>query len=244
MNRTHSIIFASVVAVAAAMAMPAQAQLLGSGGLVDVSSGAPSGDATVSVGLGGGDGNVAGVSVGGGGSGSEAVNVGVSGGNDGVGLGGGVLGNNVSVGAGGNGVGAGIGGGANGANSSGGAAVAGTGGSILFGNGGAGGGGATVAVNRAACKTTNVKQIAQLVRSTRFESWKRVSNVQLQRVPMCRDIAKRVRSELQASKLGRQLQAAVQSDTLVRESLSRTRYGADDVLAVRRNGSSLVIYVY
>lgn len=114
-------------------------------------------------------------------------------------------------------------------------------------SGGSVNGGAGVANNGAAsgCVGMPASQVASLVRSTRLDAaWQSASNVEVQRVQMCPEVAAAVRSELRSSDFGQQLASAVVSDALINASLSRTQYDANDVLAVRHSGSQLVVFVY
>jgi hypothetical protein len=238
-------------ALLAGSALPGQAQsLLGivggpdSGALVTLGSGDAGSSGAVNVGVGGGslvdanvgNGSVASATVGssGGGLGAE---VGLL--NDtariGVGVGGDSLVDvDIGLGGGGNGPGANPGPGGN-------TPGAGNGNRSIFAGAGSGSGGA----GGAGCAGISNKDLERLIQSTRIDgSWSRASNVAVQRVALCPEQRSWLASALPASSVGQQLQSAVASDDLLSASLSRTSYSPDRVLAVRRDGSQLTVFVY
>ena len=96
-----------------------------------------------------------------------------------------------------------------------------------------------------ACEGMPVNQVITLLRSTRFSSsWSRASGVKVQPIGVCSDVKAWLTSQLNDSNLGASLRQAVQSDALINASLSRTKFGAERVLAVKQNGSQLIVYVY
>lgn len=228
-----------------------------SGALVTLDSGQASDQGLVNVGLGGGGGNVLDVNVGGAGDlananvssggsngllntdidllgGSVNANVGVGGPNlvD-VGIGVGNPGNPGTPGTPGNPGNAGNAGNPGNMGNPGRPGTPGFSGSVLANNGGA------------ACSGQSANQISRLIRSTHVDaSWTRASNVSIQRVDVCPDVKVWLASQLAGSGLGQMLQQAVLSDALISASLSRTSYGADDVIAVKHSGGQLIVYVY
>ncbi|MDB5614256.1 MAG: hypothetical protein JWQ22_1909 [Devosia sp.] len=95
------------------------------------------------------------------------------------------------------------------------------------------------------CDGMPVNQVTTLLQSTRFDnSWSRASGVKVQPIGVCADVKAWLAAQLNGSNLGAALRSAVQSDSLVSASLSRTKYGPDRVLAVKQSGSQLIVYVY
>lgn len=250
-------------ALLAGCAIPAQAQsLLGvvgspdSGAVVTLGSGEAGTSGTVNVGLGGGGGNIVDANVGNGSVSSANVSSGSDGGlganvgllnntatvDVGVGGGGGLLNVDIGVGGGGNGNNGGNGnGGANGGNGNNG----GNGGTVFRSNGGgfsstSGGG-----IGAPNCTGISDRDLERLLQSTRIDgSWSRASGVNLQRVALCPAQRSWLASALPGSPIGQQLQAAIIQDALVSASLNRASFGPERVIAVRRDGSQLTVYVY
>jgi len=226
----------------------------GDDALVTIGSG-PAGDSgAVNIGLGRGDsdsGNLVDVGVGrdrvvgldvSTRDGIEA-NVGVGGlvdGRVGIGSGGRLLDVDIGVLDGAVGVGVGVGGGGTGGGGNApGGANGGNGGSV------AGIGGSQGRGLPASCVGASTSQVVALIQGTRIGSaWQRASNVAVQRVSLCPELASLIRAQLRGNGFGQALQSAVMSDSLISASLNRTNYDAGDVLAVRSSGSQLTVYVY
>ena len=120
--------------------------------------------------------------------------------------------------------------------------VANNGGNGANGINGVGGRSANMA---SVCEGMPANQVNRLLSSTRFNSsWSRASGVKVQPIGVCGDVKAWLNAQLGGSNLGAALRQAVQSDALISASLSRTNYGAEDVLAVKQSGSQLIVYVY
>ncbi|SEQ03612.1 hypothetical protein SAMN05428969_1645 [Devosia sp. YR412] len=244
----------------------------GLGSVLNVDSGAASNQGLVNVGLGGGGGNILDVNLGG--SSAPIADVSVSNNNGGLGVGADVLSGtataDIGVGGGSNllTTNVGLGGdnlvnlsiglpgstpgtpgapgtpGTNGRNGNNGNGVtANNGNNGVNGNNGINGNNSRGVA--AACDGMPANQVTRLLQSTRFDSsWSRASGVKVQPIAVCSDVRQWLTSQLSGSNLGAALRSAVQSDSLVNASLSRTSYGADRVLAVKQSGSQLIVYVY
>lgn len=95
------------------------------------------------------------------------------------------------------------------------------------------------------CSGVSSQQLEQLLRSTRIDnSWRRASNVSIQRVPVCAEMRSWLAATLSQTGLGPNLHQAVVSDPLLSASLSRTSYSPDRVFAVQKSGNDLKVFVY
>lgn len=171
-------------------------------------------------------------------------------------LGSGILGSNLTVGlnlggldldltipgiddllGGGGGGGGGNGGGGNGGN----------------GPGGVGNGDGTVRVGSVGdfavnCSIAQGRQALELAAKAKFSrssvaDWQRASGVQVVRVTLCPEARLQVTQIFNASGKIQGLHQAVAGDMLIMASLQRAGRDADDVFAVQRNGSQLIVYV-
>lgn len=126
----------------------------------------------------------------------------------------------------------------------------GTGGPGAPGNGqvlvGSLGGGNTFVIN---CTVNNTRQLLQVasagkVTGPEIKAWMRAANVQVVPIKLCPPAKKQVAALLAKSQKINLLRRAVTGDALITASLGRTRFDANDVIAVQRNGAQLVVYVY
>jgi hypothetical protein len=234
---------------------PAQAQNLlgivgGSGeeALITIGSGDASNTGLVNIGLGGenqlvdaqvgGSSNLASATVGSGGGSLLDANVGLLNGAVGVDatVGGGSLANiGVNIGGGGGTPG-------NGGNPGNGG---GNGGGVGNG-GGLPGSSASNTVGVPACAgSTSPREVQRLIQGTQIGgSWQRASNVQIRRVDMCPDMQTWLASALTSSGLGNSLRSAINSDSLISASISRSSYNSNRVFAVKQSGNQLTVFVY
>ena len=126
----------------------------------------------------------------------------------------------------------------------------GTGGPGAPGNGqvlvGSLGDGNTFVIN---CTVNNTRQLLQVasagkVTGPEIKAWMRAANVQVVPIKLCPPAKKQVAALLAKSQKINLLRRAVISDALITASLGRTRFDANDVIAVQRKGAQLVVYVY
>lgn len=108
------------------------------------------------------------------------------------------------------------------------------------------GGGNTFVIN---CTVNNTKQLLQVaaagkISGAEIKAWMRAANVQVVPIKLCPAAKKQVAALLAKSQKINLLRRAVMSDALITASLGRTRYDANDVVAVQRKGGQLVVYVY
>ncbi|WP_449395259.1 hypothetical protein [Devosia riboflavina] len=241
--------------------------------LITLGSGDASNTGLVNIGLGGqnqvldaqigGSSNIANATVGSGGGSALNANANVLGGAATVGAtvgGGSLLDANVGLLNGTVGVGATVGGGslANvGVTVGGGGGAPGNGGNP--GNGGGAGGGAgngggapifSASGNNSgsvpACSgSTSPREVQRLIQGTQIGgSWQRASNVQIRRVDMCPDMQTWLAAALTSSGLGNSLRSAINSDSLISASISRSSYNSNRVFAVKQSGNQLTVFVY
>ena len=107
-------------------------------------------------------------------------------------------------------------------------------------------GGSNFVIN---CAVNNTKQLLQVasagkISAAEIKAWMRAANVQVVPIKLCPAAKKQVAQILAKSKKINLLRRAVMSDALITASLGRTRYDANDVVAVQRKGGQLVVYVY
>ena len=108
------------------------------------------------------------------------------------------------------------------------------------------GGGATFVVT---CAVDNAKTLLQVaaqgkVTASELRAWQRAANVQVIPIALCPDARAIIAQLLGKSPKIQLLQRAVTMDNLIMASLSRTKYDANDVVAVQRRSGQLVVYVY
>lgn len=116
-------------------------------------------------------------------------------------------------------------------------------GPILVGNLG---GGATFQIT---CAVNNTRQLLQVaangkITAAEVKAWQRFAAVQVIPIKLCPAAKKQVAAILARSQKVNLLQRAVMQDQLIMASLSRTKYGPGDVVAVQRQKGQLVVYVY
>jgi hypothetical protein len=126
----------------------------------------------------------------------------------------------------------------------------------LFGNDGStvavddGAGGRMIFANYGAnCIGPDPRAIGRLLQSRSYskrtlDSWHRAANVQVVPVRLCPATRGVVRRELNRNRSVGVVQTLAEADPLIRTSLSRTRYGAANVLAVDQVRGTLMVYVY
>lgn len=113
-----------------------------------------------------------------------------------------------------------------------------------------GAGGRMIFANYGAkCIGPDPRAIGRLLQSRSYskrnlDSWHRAANVQVVPVKLCPATRGVVRRELDRNRSVGVVQQMAEADPLIRTSLSRTRYGATDVLAVDQIRGTLMVYVY
>ena len=122
------------------------------------------------------------------------------------------------------------------------------------GNGGNGGNGAggrilvgsTDGSFQVNCSVNDGRQVLQLASQAKVNpaSWSRAANVQVVPIKLCPQARSQVAQIFRASGKIQQLQNAAAADALIVASLSRTRYGINDVFAIEASGGRLMVYVY
>lgn len=95
-----------------------------------------------------------------------------------------------------------------------------------------------------ACMGPDAARLLQIAQqSAPVEQWQRASNVRIVRIDVCPEARNKLLSAMRSSGLGSILWSAAARDTLIAASLSRTSYGAENVLAVQQTGNELTVYV-
>jgi hypothetical protein len=99
------------------------------------------------------------------------------------------------------------------------------------------------------CAVDNAKTLLQVaaqgkVTGAEIKAWQRAANVQIMPIALCPDAKMQISQVLAKSQKILLLRRAVMSDNLIMASLSRTKYGPEDVVAVQRRSGQLVVYVY
>ncbi|MGV3489896.1 MAG: hypothetical protein ACO1OG_01115 [Devosia sp.] len=99
------------------------------------------------------------------------------------------------------------------------------------------------------CAVDNAKTLLQVaaqgkVTGAEVKAWQRASAVQVVPIALCPDAKMQISQVLAKSQKIQLLRRAVMSDNLIMASLGRTKYGAEDVVAVQRKSGALVVYVY
>jgi hypothetical protein len=99
------------------------------------------------------------------------------------------------------------------------------------------------------CAVNNTRQLLQVaaqgkITAAEIKAWQRFANVQVVPIKLCPAAKKQVAQILARSQKVNLLRRAVVADALISASLSRTRYDANDVVAVQRKAGQLVVYVY
>jgi hypothetical protein len=99
------------------------------------------------------------------------------------------------------------------------------------------------------CAVDNAKTLLQVaaqgkVTASEVKAWQRAANVQVIPIELCPDARAVIAKLLGKSQKIQLLQRAVTMDNLIMASLSRTKYDAQDVVAVQRRSGQLVVYVY
>lgn len=100
--------------------------------------------------------------------------------------------------------------------------------------------------NLPACTgSTSPRDVQRLIQSTQIGgSWQRASEVEIQRVDMCPEMQAWLASALTSSGLGNSLRSAINGDSLLNASISRSAYNSNRVFAVQQRGSQLTVFVY
>jgi hypothetical protein len=101
----------------------------------------------------------------------------------------------------------------------------------------------------AACAGQDPRAIGRLLQSRSYNrgqlnSWHRAANVQVVPIRLCSQLRAAVRQQLAGNNAVAMVQNLAAADPLISTSLSRTRYGAGNVLAVDQANGTLTVYVY
>lgn len=96
----------------------------------------------------------------------------------------------------------------------------------------------------AACFTPNAAQIANLINrhaytTATMASWRGATELKIVKIDLCAD----AESSIEASSNIAALQAYLGANATFRARLKSKGYGTDDVIAVDRNGKTLIVYV-
>ncbi len=99
------------------------------------------------------------------------------------------------------------------------------------------------------CTSGNAKQVLLVaargeVSEAEIKAWSLAREVKIVSVRLCHQTRKLLDAIFERSGKIQRLHRAVAIDTRIVSSLGRARYGADDVFAVRGDGTRLMIYVY
>lgn len=209
------------------------------GGLVTVEEGAAGNDSLVNVGIGGGNNNVLDINLG---ANDPLANANVSAGLTDSGL---VASTSVTLDLGGLGLDLDIDIGIPGPGGLGGprgAGGAGGGGYVLVGSLGGG----SFVIKCSVNDTRNLLQVAAngKISNAEIKSWARATGVQIVPIKLCPSAKHQVAQIFARSSKVNTLQGAVVNDVLIMATLSRSGYGASDVVAVQRRNTQLIVYVF
>ena len=99
------------------------------------------------------------------------------------------------------------------------------------------------------CIGPDPRAIGRLLQSRNYsprtlQGWRRAANVQVVPVKLCPATRGAVRRQLSGNRSVGMVQTLAAADPLISTSLSRTRYGAGNVLAVDQAAGTLTVYVY
>lgn len=114
---------------------------------------------------------------------------------------------------------------------------------FVFGNAGSSPGPRAAGLD-AVCEGTSANQLVSLFQDSSTRGWNRASGIQLIPIRVCADMRRQVANWLAANGDYHRLIGAVAGDPLINAALNRTRYDAGHVLGVKRQGSTLMVYVF